>query len=215
MVATAIAQHSYMPEEISTAFYFGKTKAAISMPITLILNQIDSGDISATHDLLPIVYNELRSLAKAKLAHERPGQTLQATALVHEAFIRLVDSKTQQNWQSRGHFFASAAEAMRRILVEQARHRKAVKAGGEFQRVEMQDFGIHVKSSSDELLALDEAFCKLIAEDSAAADVARLRLFTGLTLAETSLALGVPQTTVFRHWAYARAFLQHELQISD
>ena len=183
--------------------------------ITLILNQIESGDRAATHDLLPIVYNELRTLARAKLANEKPGQTLQATALVHEAFIKLVDSKTQQHWQSRGHFFASAAEAMRRILVEQARHKKAAKSGGELQRVEMQDFGICVKGSPDELLDLDEALDKLIVEDSAAADVARLRLFTGLTLTETSVALGLPQTTVFRHWTFARAFLQHELRKFD
>ncbi len=183
--------------------------------ITLILNQIESGDLSATQNLLPIVYNELRTLARAKLANEKPGQTLQATALVHEAFIRLVDSKTQQQWQSRGHFFASAAEAMRRILVEQARHKKASKSGGEFQRVEMQDFGICVKVSADELLDLDEALDKLIVEDAAAADVARLRLFTGLTLAETSVALGLPQSTVYRHWTFARAFLQHELRKFD
>ena len=182
------------------------------MSLTLILHQIESGDLAATQDLLPIVYNELRTLARAKLANEKPGQTLQATALVHEAFIRLVDSKNQQQWQSRGHFFASAAEAMRRILVEQARHKKAAKSGGEFQRVEMQDFGICVNGSPDELLALDEALDKLIFEDTAAADVARLRLFTGLTLAETSVALELPQTTVFRHWTFARAFLQHELR---
>jgi RNA polymerase sigma factor (TIGR02999 family) len=183
--------------------------------ITLILNQIESGDLSATQNLLPMVYNELRSLARARLANEKPGQTLQATALVHEAFIRLVDSETQQHWQSRGHFFACAAEAMRRILIEQARHKKAAKSGGALQRVEMQDFGICLKASADELLALDEALDKLIVDDSAAADVARLRLFTGLTLAETSLALGLPQTTVFRHWTFARAFLQHELRHFD
>ena len=180
--------------------------------VTLILNQIESGDPSAAKDLLVTVYSELRSLARAKLANEKPGQTLQATALVHEAFIRLVDSKTAQHWQSRGHFFASAAEAMRRILIDQARYKKASKSGGEFQRVEMQDFGITVTGEPDDRFALDEALARLIVEDPAEADVARLRLFAGITLSEAALALGMSQTTVFRHWTFARAFLQHELR---
>ena len=183
--------------------------------ITVILSQIECGNLSAAQELLPVIYDELRSLARAKLANERPGQTLQATALVHEAFIRLVDSKTAQNWQSRGHFFASAAEAMRRILIEQARHKQAVKSGGDFHRVEMQDFGICVKREPDELLALDEALDKLILVDSAAADVARLRLFCGITLNEVAVALGISQTTAFRNWTFARAFLQHELRSKE
>jgi RNA polymerase sigma factor (TIGR02999 family) len=171
-----------------------------------------SRDFSRAKDLLIAVYDELRSLARAKLSSEKPGQTLQATALVHEAFIRLVNSKTEQHWQSRGHFFASASEAMRRILIEQARHKKAAKSGGGFQRVEMQDFGFCVKGEPDELIALDEALEKLMEEDSEAAHVARLRLFTGITLAETAMALEMSQTTVFRQWTYAKAFLQRELR---
>ena len=176
---------------------------------------MESSDVSGAKDLLAAVYDELRSLARAKLSSENPGQTLQATALVHEAFIRLVNSKTAQQWDSRGHFFASAAEAMRRILIEQARHKKASKFGGDFQRVEMQDFGFCVLRESDELLALDEALEKLKDEDSEAANVAQMRLFTGITLAETALALGMSQTTVFRQWTYAKAFLQHELQSKE
>lgn len=183
--------------------------------ITLILDQIESGDLSATKDLLPAVYDELRSLARSKLYSENPGQTLQATALVHEAFIRLVDSKTAQHWESRGHFFASAAEAMRRILIEQARRKKALKSGGQFQRVEMDDFGFCEIRDPDELIALDEALHKLRAEDSDAAEVARMRLFTGMTIAETAIVLGLSRTTVFRQWTFARAFLQHELRSPD
>ncbi len=183
--------------------------------VTCILSQIESGDPSAAKQLLPLVYQELRKLAAVRLANEKPGQTLQATSLVHEAFIRLVDSKTAQQWQSPGHFFASAAEAMRRILIEQARHKQSLKSGGEFQRVEMQDFGFSVLREPDELLALDEALGKLAEEDPEAAIVARMRLFTGITLAETAIALGIPQTTVFRQWTFARAFLQHELRSSE
>lgn len=183
--------------------------------INVILSQIEVGDLSAAQELLPAVYDELRSLARAKLANEKPGQTLQATSLVHEAFIRLVDSKTTQQWQSPGHFFASAAEAMRRILIEQARRKQSLKSGGEFQRVEMQDFGFSVLREPDELLALDEALEKLSDEDPEAAIVARMRLFTGITLAETAIALGFPQTTVFRQWTFARAFLQHELRSAE
>ncbi len=179
---------------------------------TFISHQIESSDFSRAKDLLTTVYDELRSLARAKLSSENPGQTLQATALVHEAFIRLVSSKKEQQWHSRGHFFASASEAMRRILIEQARHKNAAKSGGGFQRVEMQDFGLCVKGEPDELLALDEALEKLTAEDSEAAKVARLRLFTGITLAETAVALEMSQTTVFRQWTYAKAFLQYELR---
>ncbi len=180
--------------------------------VTRILHRIEAGDKLAPSLLLPLVYDELRSLAKARMAFEKPGQTLQSTALVHEAYIRLVDVENAQQWDSRGHFFAAAAEAMRRILVEHARHKKALKSGGDWQRVDLRDEGISFMAAPDDLLALDEALEKLIADDSVAADVARLRLFTGVSLEEAALALGLSHTTAFRHWTYARAFLQHELR---
>ncbi len=183
--------------------------------VTQILSQIEQGDPSAAEQLLPLVYDELRKLAAAKLANEKPGQTLQATALVHEAYLRLLGADGHaQPWDNRGHFFTAAAEAMRRILVEQARRKKSLKAGGHWKRVDVADAGIALGADPGDVLALDEALEKLLAEDPAAADIARLRLFAGVSLAEAALALGLPQTTAFRHWTYARAFLQHELRSS-
>jgi RNA polymerase sigma factor (TIGR02999 family) len=183
--------------------------------VTRILSAIDQGDQSAAAELLPMVYEELRKLAAARMAQEKPGQTLQATALVHEAYIRLVDVETTQHWQSRGHFFAAAAEAMRRILVEQARHKKSAKAGGAMRRVELGEAAVTLSPDPDDLLALDDALAKLAHDDTPAAEIARLRLFAGLSLDDAAASLGIPHTTAFRHWTYARAFLQHELQPGD
>jgi RNA polymerase sigma factor (TIGR02999 family) len=165
--------------------------------------------------LLPLVYEELRKLAAQKLAQEAPGQTLQATALVHEAYLRLVDVEKAQQWDSRGHFFAAAAEAMRRILVENARHKRSQKAGHGRQRQPLDDVEATVGASPDDQLALDEALTKLERENQAAADLAKLRLFTGLTVDEAADALQISRRTGFRLWTYARAFLQAELSADD
>jgi RNA polymerase sigma factor (TIGR02999 family) len=179
--------------------------------VTRILADIESGDPSASEQLLPLVYEELRKLAAAKLVDEKPGQTLQATALVHEAYIRLVDVKKPEQWKSRGHFFAAAAEAMRRILVDRARRKKSIKRGGAMTRLDFENIPVIFASSPDELLAVDEALTKLEADDSQAAAVAKLRLFSGLSIEEAASNLGVHRATAFRHWAYARAFLQIQL----
>ena len=182
--------------------------------VTRILSQINDGDPSAAEQLLPLVYDELRKLAAAKMAQEKPGQTLQATALVHEAYIRLVDQTLPQRWEGRRHFFAAAAEAMRRILVEQARHKKSRRAGGSMHRVELDDADMTISATADDLLALDDAIEILAQHDQQAADVAKLRLFAGLTVDDTAAILGTPRTTAFRHWTYARAFLQFRLSES-
>jgi RNA polymerase sigma factor (TIGR02999 family) len=182
--------------------------------VTQILSQIESGDPSAADQLLPLVYEELRRLAAAKLANEKPGQTLQATALVHEAYLRLLGpGGADKPWNSRGHFFAAAAEAMRRILVENARRKKSVKAGGGMKRVGLEHMPGIFDAAPDDLLALDEAMTKLEGDDAQAAAVAKLHLFSGLTIDQTATSLGVHRATAFRHWAYARAFLQ--LQLPD
>jgi RNA polymerase sigma factor (TIGR02999 family) len=183
--------------------------------VTQILSQIEAGDPSATEQLLPLLYDELRQLAAQRLAHEKPGQTLQATALVHEAYLRLFDGTKVQHWNSRGHFFAAAAEAMRRILVENARRKKSVKAGGALKRVDFEDMPGVFDAAPDDLLALDEALTKLETDDPQAAAVAKLRLFSGLTIDESAANLGVHRATAFRHWAYARAFLQLQLPESE
>ena len=181
--------------------------------VTHILAQIDSGDPAAAEQLLPLVYDELRKLAAAKLAHEKPGQTLQATALVHDAYLRLVDvPRAQQRWETRGHFFASAAEAMRRILVENARRKRSLKAGGAMTRVDLDQAAVAIDPEPDDLLALEEALTRLAREDAAAAELAKLRLFAGLTVDDAAESLGISRTTGFRHWTYARAFLQAEMQ---
>jgi RNA polymerase sigma factor (TIGR02999 family) len=180
--------------------------------VTQILSRIESGDPSGAEQLLPLVYDELRKLAAARLAHEKPGQTLQATALVHEAFLRLVDTQQAQQWNSRGHFFAAAAEAMRRILVDIARHKRSQKAGMGMKRVDLGDVIATLSVSPDNLLALDEALTKLAGMNPAAANVAKLRLFAGLEVAEAAENLGLSRRTGFRQWTYARAFLQAELK---
>jgi RNA polymerase sigma factor (TIGR02999 family) len=176
-------------------------------PITHLLDTANRGDPKAAAELLPLVYDELRRLAQARIAHEKPGQTLDATALVHEAYIRLVGPLDGAKWKDRGHFLAAAAEAMRRILVEIARKKQVEKRGGGRQRFELSESDRVVIPDPDTLLAVDEALAKLAAEDESSANLARLRLFAGLTVDEAADALGVSRATAFRDWAYARAWL--------
>jgi RNA polymerase sigma factor (TIGR02999 family) len=179
--------------------------------VTRILSAIEQGDPYAAEQLLPLIYDELRQLAAQKLAQEKPGQTLQATALVHEAYLRLVDVEKAQAWNGRGHFFAAAAEAMRRILVEQARHKQAAKAGGGWQRQELLHAELAVDSSGDDLFAVDEALTRLAAAHPRAARLVHLRFFLGQTLEEAAAHLGLQARTAYRDWAYARAWLRREL----
>jgi RNA polymerase sigma factor (TIGR02999 family) len=179
--------------------------------VTQILNAIEHGDPKAAEQLLPLVYDELRRLAAQKLAQEKPGQTLEATALVHEAYLRLVDVEQAQHWNSRGHFFAAAAEAMRRILVETARRRKADKYGGGVRRVSLDDLH-HITETDDGLLALDEALARFAAEEPAKAELVRLRFFAGLSTPRAADALGVSLATAERWWAFARTWLFSELR---
>jgi len=183
--------------------------------VTQILNQIESGDPSAAEKLMPLVYDELRRLATAKLAHEKPGQTLQATALVHDAYIRLVDVENSQKWDSRGHFFAAAAEAMRRILVDQARRKEGPKAGGRHQRVELSDVDPAIHDRHIDILALNETLDRLEAHDPRAAQLVKLRFFAGLTRQQAAESLGVSVATADNDWAYAKGWLQVELLESD
>jgi len=179
--------------------------------VTHLLSAIDQGDPKAAEQLLPLVYDELRKLAAAKLAHEKPGQTLQATALVHDAYIRLVDADAAQHWDSRGHFFAAAAEAMRRILVEQARAKGRQKRGGGRQRIDIDAIDVAVQATPDQLLAIDEALDKLHREDAAVCELVKLRYFAGMNVEEAAAALGISVPTAYRHWDYARAWLHGEL----
>jgi len=180
--------------------------------VTRILNAIERGDAKATDELLPLVYEELRILAAQKLSHEPPGQTLQATALVHEAYIRLVGDEAQ-GWNSRGHFFAAAAEAMRRILVENARRKQTIKSGGKIQRIDIRTtiFADRNKSSEDHLLLVDEALEKLSQRDKMRAELVKLRYFAGLTGPQAALALGISPATADRYWRYARSWLRLEI----
>ena len=180
--------------------------------VTRILNAIEGGDGKAADELLPLVYDELRLLAAQKMRQERPGQTLQATALVHEAYVRLVEAECQ-NWNSRNHFFMAAAEAMRRILIEHARQKKALKHGGDRRRVNLDTAfpGSQNGEFPDNLIALNEAFEKLSRKNKRKADVVRLRYFAGLTMEQTAEILDTSLATVKRDWAYARAWLLHEI----
>jgi RNA polymerase sigma factor (TIGR02999 family) len=179
--------------------------------VTRILSAIDGGDPSAAEQLLPLVYDELRKLAAAKLAQEKPGQTLDATALVHDAYLRLV-ADSEPHWNSRGHFYAAAAEAMRRILIENARRKKSEKHGGGRQRLALADIDQAAPDDAERWLLLDDALACLAKEDPSAAQVAKLRLFAGLSIDDAALALGLARATAFRHWTYARAWLQAKLQ---
>jgi RNA polymerase sigma factor (TIGR02999 family) len=179
--------------------------------VTQILQQIESGDPWAAEQLLPLVYDELRKLAATRMAYESPDHTLQATALVHEAYLRLVDTERARHWNSRGHFFAAAAEAMRRILVESYRRRQAPKHGGDRQQVDLADADLAVDDPGLDLLALNDALEQLSAEDPVAADLAKLRIFAGLSVDEAAQAIGLPHTTAYRQWTYAQAWLRAAL----
>lgn len=180
--------------------------------ITTILSQIEQGDAAATEKLLPLVYHELRKLAAAKLAHEKPGQTLQATALVHEAYLRMVDQSKPQEWENGRHFFAAAAEAMRRILIERARHKNSLKRGGGRQRVELDVVEpAALPLACDDILGLDEALRKLEEKDSRKADLVKLRFFAGLTVAQAASALQISTSTAENDWVYARSWLRLEM----
>jgi RNA polymerase sigma factor (sigma-70 family) len=199
----------------------------MSSDFTRILSAIETGDPHAAEQLLPLVYEELRRLAAQRLAQEKPGQTLDATALVHEAYLRLVAApltpgvaqpsppegrgENAVRWNSRGHFFAAAAEAMRRILVENARAKARAKRGGDWRRVDFEELDVATSVSPDQLVALDDALARLAALDSVAGKLVELRYFAGLALDEAAAALGVSTATAYRHWAYARAWLRSEL----
>jgi RNA polymerase sigma factor (TIGR02999 family) len=179
--------------------------------VTRILEQIEAGDALASERLLPLVYDELRKLAAVHMAKERPGQTLQATALVHEAYVRLVDVKLAQNWKSRGHFLAAAAEAMRRILIERARGKQREKRGGDWKRVDFENLDPACSVTPHQLVALSDALDRLTALDKIAGQLVSLRYFAGVSLADAAEATGVSTATAYRHWAYARAWLNCEL----
>lgn len=180
--------------------------------VTSILSRVEQGDPSAAKELLALVYDELRILAAAKLVQEKPGHTLQATALVHEAYLKLVDGNQAQHWNSRGHFFAAAAEAMRRILIDNARRKSRQKRGGPRQhRVDLDSHDLVSRSSPDELLILDDALAALTAEDAEAGELVKLRYFAGLSVEQASELLGLSRSTAYEHWTYARAWLQAEL----
>jgi RNA polymerase sigma factor (TIGR02999 family) len=194
--------------------FFNATKSSIHFPVsdfTVMLQQIERGDAQAANRLLPLVYDELRRLAAQKMAHENPGQTLQATALVHEAWLRLGGDQ-QPAWQNRAHFFGAAAEAMRRILVENARRKMRLKHGGHLERVNADDVDIPSPMPDDDLLAMDEALDRLAEVDSHAAEVVKLCFFVGLTQEQAAEHLGVSVSTIERTWSFARAWLFREIQ---
>ena len=177
-----------------------------------ILSQIEKGDQQASEELIPLVYDELRQLAKAKLSSEKPGQTLQATALVHEAFVRLVDQDNAQQWDDQRHFFAAAAESMRRILIDRARQKQSLKRGGNRDRVELSDAEpLVLPVACGDILGLDEALTKLEREDARKAQLIKLRFFAGLTVAEAAKTLGISTSTAENDWTYARAWLRIEM----
>ncbi len=180
--------------------------------VTEILEQIDKGDSVASEQLLPLVYEELRKLASARLAQEKPGQTLQPTALVHEAYLRLVDTPRETDWSGRAHFFGAAAEAMRRILVDRARQKQTQKAGGQRLRFSLEEIDLAVAADSDRLIAIDDLLEGLAEESSDVAQLVKLRVFVGMTVKEAASALGISRATAFRHWTYARAWLRAELE---
>jgi RNA polymerase sigma factor (TIGR02999 family) len=175
--------------------------------VTRILSAIEEGDPQAAEQLLPLVYDELRRLAAQRLAQEKPGQTLQATALVHEAYLRLVDVDKAQAWNSRGHFFAAAAEAMRRILVNRAQEKRCLKRGGGWKRLDLDRLAVLENASDDDLIAINDALERLAQESQPCAELVKLRFFAGLTLDEAATSLGLARRTADRSWAYARARL--------
>ena len=179
--------------------------------VTHVLQAIEHGDTKAADELLPLVYEELRKLAARRMANESPGQTLQPTALVHEAWLRLVGSE-QQTWQNRAHFFAAAAEAMRRILIDRARRKRALRHGGGLQRSDIQEVEIAANGDDDQLLAVNEALDQLALEDKQKAELVKLRYFVGLTIDEAAQMLSISAPTAKRWWAYARAWLYHQIK---
>jgi RNA polymerase sigma factor (TIGR02999 family) len=179
--------------------------------VTQILSQIESGDPTASEQLLPLVYDELRRLAAQRLAHEKPGQTLEATALVHEAYLRLVDGAGELHWNSRGHFFAAAAEAMRRILVDNARRKKSAKGGGRFDRVDLNDEHRVYPTRNIDLIALDEALDKLAEIEPRKAELIKLRYFAGLSVCQAAKLLGISDSTAGADWAYAKSWLKVQM----
>jgi len=180
--------------------------------VTLILNAVEQGDSRAVDELLPAVYQELRQLAAQKLSHERPGQTFQATALVHEAYLRLIAPESQC-FNNRAHFFAAAAEAMRRILIENARRKASLKRGGDYQRIRLDKVEIAFDADEpDNLIALDAALTKLSKEDALKAELVKLRFFTGLSISQAAEIVGVSRATAIRHWSFARTWLLHEIK---
>jgi RNA polymerase sigma factor (TIGR02999 family) len=183
--------------------------------VTQILGQIEDGDGQAAEKLLPLVYDELRKLAAAKMAQENPGQTLQATALVHEAYIRLVDVDKPEHWAGRGHFFGAAAEAMRRILLNRARDKGRMKRGGKLQRIDLDKIEIAADVPGEDLLAVDEAIERLAEENQECANLVKMRFFAGLSVDEAGTVLGISNSTADRYWAYARAWLFEELRPDD
>ena len=183
--------------------------------VTRILSAAQRGDAHAAEQLLPLVYDELRQLAAQWLAQEKPGQTLQATALVHEAYVRLVGAEQAEDWNSRGHFFAAAAEAMRRVLLDRARDKRRLKRGGGWRRLHLDDIDPAVEQSADDLIALDEALTRLAVEDPVCAELVKLRLFTGLALGEAADTLGMARRTANRYWAFARSWLYDALGRED
>jgi RNA polymerase sigma factor (TIGR02999 family) len=183
--------------------------------VTRILTAIEQGELQASEELLPLVYEELRKLAAQRMTREQPDLTLQPTALVHEAYLRLVDVEKAQHWKSRGHFFAAAAEAMRRILIERARHRARIKHGGGHQRISLTSVDAAVSAPPHELLALDEALTRLEHTDPDSAKLVSLRYFAGLTMPQAAEAMGIPLRTAERTWTYARTWLHRELSIDD
>jgi RNA polymerase sigma factor (TIGR02999 family) len=181
--------------------------------VTHVLSKIEDGDPSAAGQLLPLVYDELRKLAAAKLANEKPGQTLQATALVHDAYIRLVDVEKAQHWDSRGHFFAAAAEAMRRIVIESARRKQREKHGGGLVRVDLLEMDFPIQAADDQILLLDEALKRFTELRPQAAELVKLRFFAGLTVDQAALVIGVSPRTARRLWVFAQAWLRREMEL--
>ena len=184
--------------------------------VTRLLSQLENGDSSSAEELLPLIYDELRKLAAARLKQEKPGQTIQATALVHDAYMRLVGSQQSRGWDSRGHFFAAAAEAMRRILIDRAREKRSQKRGGELKRQELADIAIEGgQNLTTDILALNEALERFEQKDPAKAKLVKLRYFAGLSIPQAAESLQISTSTADRHWAYARAWLHAELRKSD
>ncbi|MBP7053579.1 MAG: sigma-70 family RNA polymerase sigma factor [Phycisphaerae bacterium] len=182
--------------------------------VTRILNAMEQGDARAADQLLPMVYDELRRLAAYQLSRERPGQTLQATALVHEAYLRLVGAGSP-DWQGHTHFFNAAAEAMRRILIDSARHRQRLRRGGAHRRVNLEDMDLAVEAQSEELIALDDALTRLAEQDNAKAKLVQLHYFAGLTLEQAAEVMGISVSTAKRHWTYAKAWLYGQIRVRD